>query len=252
MGGKLFARVDPWLWWDARYRALTFDAQHVYLFLLIHPHLTMLGAMRATLAGMASEMGIDPERFAAAFGSLVSSGFVRWDETALFLCLPGFLAKNKPANPNVVKSWPDLFSSLPSSELRRELADEISLLLAELPENFRVLNSNSFATVQKPFTNSSETISEPYRNSIEISRSSSKRKRKSSSTQKQKLKAEKDISVASPEKHYSETFASVKEENKLPTSSEKERTSTGANGASAAGTDAFDYSHNQEDDGIFG
>jgi hypothetical protein len=52
-----YRKIDPRIWNDAKFRALLDDAKFVFMLLLTHPHMTALGAMRATLAGSAAELG---------------------------------------------------------------------------------------------------------------------------------------------------------------------------------------------------
>jgi hypothetical protein len=63
-----YRKVDPKIWNDAKFRALTERGKLVFLFLLTHPHMTMVGAMRATLPGLAAEIDIEAKAFGEAFG----------------------------------------------------------------------------------------------------------------------------------------------------------------------------------------
>jgi len=225
---KTFARLDPWLWWDPRFRQLADDAKLTYLFLMIHPNLNMLGAMRTMATTLAADMNFKWERFSAAFGELTEAEMIRYDDATLFLYIPGFLDKNRPANPSVVKSWPRWFSSLPDCELRRELADEISFVLSKLPENFRVFDFNHSGTVQTQSSDSVQTISTPSQDSVDnsSSSSSSKRNRKSSSSSNSSSKQEQ------------ENLCRAIDEKELSLSSEKkEKEKAGADGATDLGID---------------
>ena len=59
--------MDPRIWNDAKFRDLSDNAKLVFFMLLTHPNMTALGAMRATVAGLAEEMGWEPEAFREAF-----------------------------------------------------------------------------------------------------------------------------------------------------------------------------------------
>jgi hypothetical protein len=57
-----YRKVDTRIWNDAQFCGLSDDGKLVFLLLLTHPNMTSLGAMRATLAGLAEEIGWEPER----------------------------------------------------------------------------------------------------------------------------------------------------------------------------------------------
>jgi hypothetical protein len=52
-----YRKIDPRIWNDQKFRELSDDAKIVFFLLLTHPHMTALGAMRATVAGLAAELG---------------------------------------------------------------------------------------------------------------------------------------------------------------------------------------------------
>src|SRR4030095_519357 len=62
-----YRKIDPRIWNDEKFRELTDDGRLVFLFILTHPHLTNLGAMRANIPGLAYEIGWDVERLSKAF-----------------------------------------------------------------------------------------------------------------------------------------------------------------------------------------
>ena len=52
-----YRKIDPRIWNDKKFRSLSDRAKLLFFMLLTHPSMTALGAMRATLPGLASEMG---------------------------------------------------------------------------------------------------------------------------------------------------------------------------------------------------
>lgn len=132
-----YRKVSTRIWSDENFRKLGELSKFVFLYLLTNPSLTMLGAMRTSVPGLAAEIGMDLRKFTVAFDSLVSAAMVRFDKEASFLLLPNFMRHNKPENPNVVKHWPEVFEALPECGLRAELADKLANLMETLPESFR-------------------------------------------------------------------------------------------------------------------
>jgi hypothetical protein len=93
-----YRKIDTRIWNDARFWVLSDAAKLIFLLLLTHPHMTALGAMRATLAGLAAELGWLERCFRRAFGEIIRLGMVRHDEQAALIWLPNFLKYNAPGN----------------------------------------------------------------------------------------------------------------------------------------------------------
>jgi hypothetical protein len=132
-----YAKVDRRIWNDARFRSLSERGKLVFLFVLTHPTLTMLGAMRASEAGLAAELEMAPEGFREAFTEALSKGLAKHDARASFLWLPNFLKYNKPESPNVVKAWPDAFDLIPECELKCQLFEQLKAFAEGLTSGFR-------------------------------------------------------------------------------------------------------------------
>jgi hypothetical protein len=62
-----YRKVSVQIWNDALFRTFTDDGKLAFLFVLTHPQMTSLGAMRATVAGLAAELGWKPQRLREAF-----------------------------------------------------------------------------------------------------------------------------------------------------------------------------------------
>lgn len=138
-----YRKVDPRIWNDAKFGALTDDGKLAFFMLLTHPNMTALGAMRATLAGLAEELGWPAERFREAFAQVLSSGMVEHDPRACFIGLPKFLAYNRPESPNVVKAWAGSRDLLPECDHKLRLIARCRMFAVELGESF----ANAFVEV---------------------------------------------------------------------------------------------------------
>jgi hypothetical protein len=113
-----YRKVDPRIWNDKKFCALSDNAKLVFFMLLTHPGMTALGAMRATVPGLASELGWEPEAFGEAFGEALSKGMAEHDRKACLVALPRFLRYNPPESPNVVKAWIGAVDLLPECDLK--------------------------------------------------------------------------------------------------------------------------------------
>jgi hypothetical protein len=123
-----YRKVDVRIWNDAKFVGLSECGKLVFMFLMTHPNLTVVGAMRATAPGLAAELNMPMERFREGFQEGLSRGMVKVDPKACLVWLPNFLKYNRPDNPNVVKSWADAFDLLPECHLKTLLLNILASL----------------------------------------------------------------------------------------------------------------------------
>ena len=140
-----YRKIDTRIWNDAKFNALSERGKLVFFFELTHPNMTMLGAMRATVPGLASELGMPVEAFAEAFREILSKGMGKHDPKASFFWLPNFLRYNRPESPNVVRSWPDAFDLLPECSLKLDLFQQVRDFTEGLTKGFREAFIEAFA-----------------------------------------------------------------------------------------------------------
>lgn len=112
-----YRKVDPRIWNDAKFRSLSDNGKLAFFFLLTHPHMTAIGAMRSSIPGLAAEIGWSSEAFAEAFHEATRKGMAEHDEKASLIWLPNFVRYNQPESPNVVKAWASSLEMLPECGL---------------------------------------------------------------------------------------------------------------------------------------
>lgn len=142
-----YRKVSSCLWNDAKFLSLPDDSKLVWLFLLTHPHMTSIGAMRASVSGLASELRWTLKRFRNAFDMVLETRMAEYDDTCFCLVLPNFPKHNPPANPNVVVSWNTQMELVPECELKYLLGQRLKLFLKGFSEKFQ----EAFETLSKPF-----------------------------------------------------------------------------------------------------
>lgn len=113
-----YRKIDVRIWNDEKFCGLSDDGKLCFLFILTHPHLTALGAMRATVGGLADELHWTPARFARAWAGVCPT-LVQHDDRASCLWVPKFLHYNQPESPNVVRAWAKALDAIPECRLRR-------------------------------------------------------------------------------------------------------------------------------------
>jgi len=131
-----YRKVDPRIWNDEKFNKLSDRGKLAFFFILTHPHMTALGAMRASIPGLASEIGWTEKAFREAFQEALAKGMLKHDKKASFVWLPNFLKYNKPESPNVIKSWVAALDYLPECPLKSKLIQQVKDFTKALPEAF--------------------------------------------------------------------------------------------------------------------
>jgi len=133
---KRYRKISTCIWNDAKFRELSNEAKLVIFFLLTHPTLTQLGALRGNLPGLAYELGMDLKAFEKAFREVLEQGIAKHDES-LLIWFPNFLKYNQPESPNVIKSWRRGFEELPESGLKVEILISVKATVGALSKAFQ-------------------------------------------------------------------------------------------------------------------
>lgn len=131
-----YRKIDTRIWNDAKFRTLSDNGKLAFFFLLTHPHMTSLGAMRGTIRGLASEIGWGEKLFRESFREISERDMAEHDEVACFIGLPNFLKYNSPESPNVVKSWVDSLDLLPECNHKVRLLQRVKAFAEGLSEGF--------------------------------------------------------------------------------------------------------------------
>lgn len=113
-----FRKVDVRIWNDAKFNELSHLGKLIFIFLITHPGMTMLGAMRATQAGLAEELQSTPEAFREAFAEVLAKGLAKVDQKASCIWLPNFLKYQSAESPNVLRNWVKQVEFIPECGLK--------------------------------------------------------------------------------------------------------------------------------------
>jgi hypothetical protein len=149
-----YRKIDPRIWNDEHFRPLSDPAKLLFLFLLTHPHLTSLGAMRANPKGLAAELDWTEKDFRKAFAELLRKPFLMVDESASYVGIPNFIKYNQPENPNVLKSWESALDYIPECENKWQLIQDVKAFAEGFGKAFAIALPKAFAKgVRKPLAN---------------------------------------------------------------------------------------------------
>lgn len=132
-----YRKIDVRIWNDLNFNSLSDKAKLVFFFLLTHPNLTPLGAMRCSLVGMADELNWTEKAFREAFREASEKAMVKHSERHKLVWLPHFLRYNKPESPNVVVSWSKWLDELPECPLKHQVLCHSCEYCESLPKAFR-------------------------------------------------------------------------------------------------------------------
>ncbi|MDD5387877.1 MAG: hypothetical protein PHD37_00920 [Gallionellaceae bacterium] len=113
-----YRKIDVRIWNDAKFSGLSNSAKLIFLFLVTHPQMTALGAMRATPQGLAAELQMELETFAEAFGEALAQGMAKHDRNSCCIYLPNFLRYQSAESPNVLRNWSKQVEYIPECELK--------------------------------------------------------------------------------------------------------------------------------------
>ena len=116
-----YRKIDVRIWNDEKFNSLPNESKLAFIFVLTHPNMTSLGAMRGTVEGLAAELEALPEAFAEA----LSKGLFKVDPKAKIIHVPNFIKYNKPESPNVVKAWGKAFELLPEGCVKNKIYQSV-------------------------------------------------------------------------------------------------------------------------------
>jgi hypothetical protein len=119
-----YRKIDPRIWNDEKFRALSDRGKLAFIFVLTHPAMTCVGAMRGTVNGLAAELGWKPTAMREAIGETVRAGMIELNTEAAYIGVPRFLRYNEPEGPNsVTKAWVNAIDLIPECHEKRVLLE---------------------------------------------------------------------------------------------------------------------------------
>ena len=148
-----YRKIDPRIWNDEKFRTLSDSGKLAFLFVLTHPHMTSLGAMRGTVMGLAEELKASRKPSGKPSGSLsegfreaIGKGLLEVDEDACYIGAKNFLRYNGPESPNVVRSWETAIDLIPECKLKVQLMQRVRVYTESLSEGFGKALPEAFAS----------------------------------------------------------------------------------------------------------
>lgn len=113
------------------------NGQTCWMHLLTGKHTTSIpGLFSIGPLALAEDLKWTPNSWKKCFKEIEDRGMARADWKARLVYLPSALLHNKPANPNVIRSWRDEWKLLPSCALRDEAEAAFTTIFAEMGQSF--------------------------------------------------------------------------------------------------------------------
>lgn len=115
-----YRKIETSIWNDGKFHALSLDGKLTYFFLITHPNMTALGAMRAGISGLAEELVMEDGRFRQAFSELLAQDMAEHDVKAACLFIPNFVQYQAAESPNVIRAWAKTLPMIPDCPLKEK------------------------------------------------------------------------------------------------------------------------------------
>lgn len=161
-----YRKVEPRMWDDERFAALSKDAKLTWLCVLTGPHTTPLpGLSVCGIATLSESMRDRFDTVSDAVKELSAAGLLRFNPTTRVVQVPNAPKYNPCANQRVLKGWFSAWKSVPDCA---EKFDHIARLRAALDESqawVRQTWGETFGTVKVPARYGIDTVSDTVSNS---------------------------------------------------------------------------------------
>ena len=135
-----YRKIETNIWNDSKFFSLGFTGKLSFLYILTHPNLTMLGAMRASIDGVISEVSNNKDEkrlYKKGFKEVIKLGLIQVSEHPPCIWVPSFLRYNKPESKNVIAAWGKTVDMLPDGEIKNNVIKAVQGLKEDLPESFK-------------------------------------------------------------------------------------------------------------------
>lgn len=167
-----YRKLDPELWDDERFIALSDTAKLVWLALITGPQTGALpGLQIADHLVLASTLRKEPEPVRAALAEIEAAGMCEVDSRLRLIRMPKAPRRNLPANENVLRSWWNAWRSMPSSPLKTRHLESVKEAISLCKPWAFTAWKETFGTVTKTV---SPIVSQPLDPSVSVSKTETK------------------------------------------------------------------------------
>jgi hypothetical protein len=135
-----YRKIDVAIWNDDKFSTLKSAGKLAFIFLMSHPNMTGIGAMRATLPGLAAELGISQKDFSEVFKSKLA--IFNAAESCVFI--PNFIKYQGCESLNVLKSWVSQIQFIPHGKTKDMALAYLHAFVQGKTEAFRLAYDEAY------------------------------------------------------------------------------------------------------------
>lgn len=135
-----YRKIDVSIWNDGGFSSMKLPGKMAFLFLVTHPNMTGIGAMRATLPGLSAELGVSQKEFAEVF----SSGLAIFESSENCVFVPNFIKYQGCESLNVLKSWVTQFEFIPHGKTKDKAISSLYAYVEGKSEAFRLAFGDAY------------------------------------------------------------------------------------------------------------
>ena len=137
-----YRKIDVAIWNDSAFNSLKPVGKLAFFMLITHPNMTAIGAMRATVQGLAAEIGVSAKDFAELF----STKLALIDDKTNCVFVPNFLRYQTidSPSPNVIKGWVKQSEFIPEGKLKTLAIANIVSFIEGKGDSFQKAFDDSF------------------------------------------------------------------------------------------------------------
>lgn len=136
-----YRKIDVSIWNDGDFSSMKLPGKMAFIFLVTHPNMTGIGAMRATLAGLSAELGVSQKEFSEVF----SSGLAVFEPSENCVFVPNFIKYQGCESLNVLKSWVSQFEFIPHGKTKDKAIASLYAFIEGKSEAFRLAFADAYA-----------------------------------------------------------------------------------------------------------
>lgn len=140
-----YRKIDVSIWNDGQFSSMKLQGKVAFIFLVTHPNMTGIGAMRATLPGLAAELGISPKEFSEVF----DKGLAVFDAAECCVFVPNFIKYQGCESLNVLKSWVAQLQYIPHGTVKDKAVAFLYAFIEGKADAFRVAFLDAYRKAYK-------------------------------------------------------------------------------------------------------
>lgn len=135
-----YRKIDVSIWNDGNFSSMKLQGKMAFIFLVTHPNMTGIGAMRATLPGLSAELGISQKEFSEVF----TAGLAVFDASESCVFVHNFIKYQGCESINVLKSWVNQIQFIPHGKIKDIAVSSLYAYIEGKTDAFRLAFADAY------------------------------------------------------------------------------------------------------------